>query len=106
MSEKVLVIAEKPSVASDIAKALGGLSREKDYFEGEHYVVSSAVGHLLELTVPEKYDVKRGKWTFAHLPMLPPYFDLKPIQPYLFCGRHRSVLIFYPIYKGRIYFCR
>ncbi len=80
MSEKVLVIAEKPSVASDIAKALGGLSREKDYFEGEHYVVSSAVGHLLELTVPEKYDVKRGKWTFAHLPMLPPYFDLKPIK--------------------------
>ena len=80
MSEKVLVIAEKPSVASDIAKALGGLSREKGYFEGEHYVVSSAVGHLLELTVPEKYDVKRGKWTFAHLPMLPPYFDLKPIK--------------------------
>ena len=80
MSEKVLVIAEKPSVASDIAKALGGLTREKDYFEGEHYVVSSAVGHLLELTVPEKYDVKRGKWTFAHLPMLPPVFDLKPIK--------------------------
>ena len=80
MSEKVLVIAEKPSVASDIAKALGGLTREKDYFEGERFVVSSAVGHLLELTVPEKYDVKRGKWTFAHLPMLPPYFDLKPIK--------------------------
>lgn len=80
MSEKVLVIAEKPSVASDIAKALGGLTREKDYFEGERYVVSSAVGHLLELTVPEKYDVKRGKWTFAHLPMLPPVFDLKPIK--------------------------
>lgn len=80
MSEKTLVIAEKPSVASDIAKALGGMSREKDYFEGDHYVVSSAVGHLLELAVPEKYDVKRGKWTFAHLPMLPPTFDLKPIK--------------------------
>lgn len=80
MSEKVLVIAEKPSVASDIAKVLGGMSKEKDYFEGEHYVVSSAVGHLLELAVPEKYDVKRGKWTFAHLPMLPPAFDLKPIK--------------------------
>ena len=79
MSEKTLVIAEKPSVASDIAKALGGMSREKDYFEGDRYVVSSAVGHLLELAVPEKYDVKRGKWTFAHLPVLPPYFDLKPI---------------------------
>ena len=47
MSEKTLVIAEKPSVASDIAKALGGMSREKDYFEGDRYVVSSAVGHLL-----------------------------------------------------------
>lgn len=80
MSEKTLVIAEKPSVASDIAKALGGMSREKDYFEGDRYVVSSAVGHLLELAVPEKYDVKRGKWTFAHLPMLPPSFDLKPIK--------------------------
>lgn len=80
MSEKVLVIAEKPSVAADIARALGGLQREKEYFEGEHYVVSSAVGHLLELVVPEKYDVKRGKWTFTHLPMLPPSFDLKPIK--------------------------
>lgn len=80
MSEKVLVIAEKPSVASDIAKVLGGMSREKDYFESERYVVSSAVGHLLELAVPEKYDVKRGKWTFANLPVLPPTFDLKPIK--------------------------
>ena len=79
MSDKVLVIAEK-SVASDIAKVLGGMTREKDYFEGDKYVVSSAVGHLLELAVPEKYDVKRGKWTFAHLPMLPPTFDLKPIK--------------------------
>lgn len=80
MSEKLLVIAEKPSVASDIAKALGGMQREKDFFESDQYVVSSAVGHLLELTVPEKYDVKRGKWTFTHLPMIPPSFDLKPIK--------------------------
>ena len=80
MSEKLLVIAEKPSVAADIARALGGLKREKEYFEGEKFVVSSAVGHLLELIVPEKYDVKRGKWTFAHLPMIPPSFDLKPIK--------------------------
>ena len=80
MSEKLLVIAEKPSVASDIAKALGGMQKEKDYFESDRYVVSSAVGHLLELAVPEKYDVKRGKWTFTHLPMIPPSFDLKPIK--------------------------
>ncbi|MDQ3188462.1 MAG: DNA topoisomerase III, partial [Pseudomonadota bacterium] len=43
------------------------------------YVLSSAVGHLLELRAPEQYDVKRGKWTFAHLPVIPPHFDLAPI---------------------------
>ena len=58
MTEKVLVITEKPSVASDIAKVLGGMKKEKDYFEGEHYVVSSAVGHLLELAIPENMKLK------------------------------------------------
>jgi DNA topoisomerase-3 len=42
-------------------------------------VLSSAVGHLLELRAPEQYDVKRGKWTFTHLPVIPPHFDLAPI---------------------------
>lgn len=82
MSKK-LIIAEKPSVANDIQKVLGGMERKKsdagDYFEGDQYVVASAVGHLLELAVPDKYDVKRGKWTFAHLPLIPPKFELKPI---------------------------
>ena len=77
---KQLIIAEKPSVAQDIAKALGGFTREGDFFESEHYVLSSAIGHLLELTVPEEYDVKRGKWTFTHLPMIPPRFALNPIE--------------------------
>ena len=77
---KQLIIAEKPSVAQDIARALGGFTKEKDYFESEHYVLSSAVGHLLELVVPEEYEVKRGKWTFAHLPVVPPHFALKPIE--------------------------
>jgi DNA topoisomerase-3 len=77
---KQLIIAEKPSVAQDIAKALGGFTREGDHFESEHYVLSSAVGHLLELTVPEEYDVKRGKWTFTHLPVIPPRFALNPID--------------------------
>lgn len=76
---KQLIIAEKPSVAQDIARALGGFSKEKDYFESEEYVLSSAVGHLLELTVPEEYEVKRGKWSFAHLPVIPPRFALQPI---------------------------
>ena len=77
---KQLIIAEKPSVAQDIARALGGFTKEKDYFESDSYVLSSAVGHLLELTVPEEFEVKRGKWTFAHLPVIPPHFALRPIE--------------------------
>jgi DNA topoisomerase III len=79
---KALIIAEKPSVASDIAKALGGFKQDKskEFYESDNYLVSSAVGHLLELTVPEEFDVKRGKWTFAALPHLPPRFALQPIE--------------------------
>ena len=76
---KTLIIAEKPSVANDIAKTLGGFTKHDDYFESDEYVLSSAVGHLLEIAVPEEYDVKRGKWTFTHLPMIPPHFALNPI---------------------------
>jgi len=76
---KTLIIAEKPSVANDIAKAIGGFTKHDEYFESEEYVLSSAVGHLLEIAVPEEYDVKRGKWSFAHLPMIPPHFALNPI---------------------------
>jgi DNA topoisomerase-3 len=77
---KQLIIAEKPSVAGDVARALGGFTRHGDYYESADYVLSSAVGHLLELVVPEKYDVKRGKWSFAHLPVIPPHFGLAPIE--------------------------
>ena len=77
---KQLIIAEKPSVAQDIARALGGFSKEKDYYESDDFVLSSAIGHLLELAVPEEYEVKRGKWSFAHLPVIPPRFALKPIE--------------------------
>ncbi|MCU0939283.1 MAG: DNA topoisomerase III, partial [Burkholderiaceae bacterium] len=77
---KALIIAEKPSVAADIARALGGFHKEADYFESDDYVLSSAVGHLLEIKAPEEYDVKRGKWSFAHLPVIPPHFDLAPIE--------------------------
>lgn len=75
-----LVIAEKPSVASDIAKALGGFQKDGDFWVREDLIVGSAVGHLLEIAAPEDYDVKRGRWTFNSLPVLPPYFDLKPIK--------------------------
>jgi DNA topoisomerase-3 len=77
---KQLIIAEKPSVAQDIAKALGGFAKSGEYYESDDYVLSSAVGHLLELTVPEEYEVKRGKWSFAHLPVIPPHFALQPID--------------------------
>ncbi len=79
MSKK-LIIAEKPSVAADIARALGGFTRKGDHFESDEYVLSSAVGHLLELAVPEEFDVKRGKWSFTHLPLIPPRFELAPIE--------------------------
>src|SRR5437899_3553075 len=77
---KSLIIAEKPSVAADIARAIGGFARHDDYFESDRYVLSSAVGHLLEIGMPEAEEVKRGKWTFAHLPAIPSHFALKPIE--------------------------
>ena len=81
---KALVIAEKPSVAQDIVRALtpvdGKFEKHDEYFESDHYVVSSAVGHLLEIKAPEEFDVKRGKWSFANLPVIPPHFDLNPID--------------------------
>jgi DNA topoisomerase-3 len=77
---KTLIIAEKPSVAGDISKALGKFEKNPDFYENDQYVISSAVGHLLTIAVPEQFEVKRGKWTFAHLPVIPPHFDLLPIE--------------------------
>ena len=81
---KTLVIAEKPSVAQDIVRALtpgsGKFEKAAEYFENDQYVVTSAVGHLVEICAPEALDVKRGKWSFANLPVIPPEFDIKPID--------------------------
>jgi len=79
---KALIIAEKPSVAGDIAKALGGFAKDKsgEFYESPTHIISSAVGHLLELGVPEEHDIKKGKWTFTHLPHIPPRFALNPIE--------------------------
>ena len=81
---KTLVIAEKPSVAQDIVRALtttaGKFDKHDEHFENEHYIVTSAVGHLVEIQAPEEFDVKRGKWSFANLPVIPPHFDLKPVD--------------------------
>jgi DNA topoisomerase-3 len=79
MSKK-LIIAEKPSVAADISRAIGGFTKKSDYFESDKFVLSSAVGHLLELTLPPEHDVKKGKWSFTNLPVVPPHFDLAPIE--------------------------
>jgi DNA topoisomerase-3 len=81
---KTLVIAEKPSVAQDIVRAItptaGKFEKHDEYFESDDWLVTSAVGHLVEIQAPEEFDVKRGKWSFANLPVIPPYFDLKPID--------------------------
>ena len=84
---KSLIIAEKPSVAQDIVRALtpvggssGKFEKHDEYFESERYLVTSAVGHLLEIKAPEEFDVKRGKWSFANLPVIPPHFELNPID--------------------------
>lgn len=72
---KALIIAEKPSVASDLARALGKFKKEKDFFENEEYVISSAIGHLLELGLPEKEKIP---WRLDALPIIPDRFALHP----------------------------
>ncbi len=71
-------------MAGDIAKALGGFKKVADgkdsYFESADFVLSSAVGHLVELCLPNELDKKKGKWSFANLPIIPEEFSLKPIE--------------------------
>src|ERR671915_956369 len=78
---KTLVIAEKPSVARDLASALPGSykqAKEKTHLEGDDYVITWAVGHLVGLAEPDAYDPKLKKWRFADLPILPEEFKLVP----------------------------
>ena len=78
---KTLVVAEKPSVGRDLAGALPGSfrsSKEKTHLEGDDYVITWAVGHLVGLAQPEDYDPKLKKWRFADLPILPDRFKLVP----------------------------
>ncbi len=67
----ILVVAEKPSVAMSYAKVLGATSRQDGYLEGNGYLVSWCVGHLVELAPPNVYDAKYTKWSIADLPILP-----------------------------------
>src|SRR6476646_2936546 len=78
---KTLVIAAKPSVGKDYAKALPGSSQaEYDYIESDDFVVSWAVGHLVELAEPEDYDPKYKLWSLNRLPIIPEEFHLKPLE--------------------------
>jgi DNA topoisomerase-3 len=78
---KSLIIAEKPSVAADLAKALGKIPKKGDHYENDEYVISSAVGHLVELLMPEDIDKKKyGFWRLEMLPIIPEKFQLKPIE--------------------------
>ena len=70
-----LVIAEKPSVAKSIAKVLGAEKNEDGYLEGNGYVVSWCVGHLIELAQPESYDAAYHKWNYETLPIIPDAFQ-------------------------------
>jgi DNA topoisomerase-3 len=76
---KSLIITEKPSVAGDIAKALGGFKKGKDYYENDKYLISWAVGHLFELVVPASMK-DQDKWDMKKLPIMPAEFELAPAE--------------------------
>ncbi|MBR6389480.1 MAG: DNA topoisomerase 3 [Opitutales bacterium] len=77
---KKLVIAEKPSVAADIARTLGKAKKHDDYYENDDFVISSALGHLIELPMPADIDKKYARWSLSNLPILPEKFTPKPIE--------------------------
>ena len=77
---KTLISAEKPSGARDLASVLGRIAKSGDWYENDEYVISSAVGHLVELFMPEDIDKKLGYWRLDALPIIPEPFNLKPIE--------------------------
>ncbi|MGX6966431.1 DNA topoisomerase 3 [Vagococcus teuberi] len=76
---KQLVIAEKPSVARDLAKVLGATKKTKNYIEGDKYIVTWALGHLLSLKMPEDYNKDWAEWNMNTLPMIPERVGIKPL---------------------------
>ena len=76
---KQLIIAEKPSVATDLAKALGIKSKTNEYYEDDSTIISSALGHLVELFMPDDFDKNLKTWRLKNLPIIPGNFQLKPI---------------------------
>ncbi|HGI5530132.1 TPA: DNA topoisomerase 3 [Listeria monocytogenes] len=77
---KTLVLAEKPSVGKDIGRVLGAKQGKNGYLEGGKYVVTWALGHLVTLADPERYDSKYKNWNMEDLPMLPEKMKLEPIK--------------------------
>src|SRR5258708_23664720 len=77
---KFLGFEEKSSGKRELARVLEGGKNVVDHFESDRYIISSALGHLVELALPSELDVKRGKWSFANLPIIPDEFELKPIE--------------------------
>lgn len=77
---KILVVAEKPSVGRDIAKVLNCNKKGEGFLEGDRYIVTWAIGHLITLCKPEEYDPNYKKWTFSNLPILPVEMKLKPVS--------------------------
>ena len=73
-----VVLAEKPSVARELAAFLGAGSRREGYYEGRGYQVTWALGHLATLKEPEDYDPALKRWSLAALPFVPERFELKP----------------------------
>ena len=76
---KQLIIAEKPSVARDIAKVLGATQKSKNYIEGKNVIVTWALGHLLGLKMPEDYNKEWANWDMNTLPMIPKHSGIKPL---------------------------
>ncbi|WP_010632324.1 DNA topoisomerase III [Sporolactobacillus vineae] len=77
---KTLVLAEKPSVGRDIARVLGCRKISRSYIEGDHYIVTWALGHLIELKMPEEYDARYKTWRMEDLPIIPDHMETRPIR--------------------------
>lgn len=77
---KRLIIAEKPSVATDLSKVLGKFKKMDGYYENDELIISSAVGHIVELFMPDDIDKKLKWWTLKTLPIIPEKFQLKPVE--------------------------
>ncbi|MCC6622509.1 MAG: DNA topoisomerase 3 [Deltaproteobacteria bacterium] len=96
MRSIALVIAEKPSVARDLARVIGARDKRDGYFEGNGFRVGWCVGHLLELAPPEAYDASWKRWSTKTLPMLPEAFQLRPRK-----GAHAQLAILRRLMRAR-----